>query len=340
MMSRNSNCRCCEYLWNSLKIVVIENEILRIEILADKGTDIVEFLYKPEDIDFMWRSPIPLYNRFMFPITKELDSGNFIDFYPGGWQEIFPNGSSPCEYKGTVLGLHGEIALLPWDYKIIEDSSEKISVLFSVKTYRTPFYIEKIISIEKEKPYIEIEEKVKNIGGEDMDFIWGHHPAIGKPFLSSDCFIKIPECKIKVVPGDGKSITNLKQTEGIWPYLEGIDGNKVDISKIPSENDCISDMMFLTDLKEGKYEIVNKKRKLSFFFEFPLSVFKCLWFWRIAKGSFNYPWYGRNYNIALEPFSSLPNLAEAIKRGDQLKLKPDEEMRVKIKAGVIKEENG
>ena len=337
MMSRNSGCRCGEFIWNGLKTVIIENDILRIEILAGKGTDIVEFLYKPEDIDFMWRSPIPFHNPYLFPITKESKPGNFLDYYPGGWQEIFPNGGAPCEYKGAVLGLHGEVALLPWDYKILEDTSEKVSVLFSVGTYRTPFELEKIITIEKGNGYIEIEEKVKNTGGQNMDFMWGHHPAFGKPFLSSDCFIKLSSCKIKVIPGDGKSLTNLKQTEGIWPYVEGIDGNKVDISRIPSEKDNVSDVIFLTDLKEGKYEIINEKKKIGFFFEFPLSVFRCLWFWRIAGGSYDYPWYGRNYNVALEPFSSLPNLEEAVKRGDQLKLKPGEELKVKMKCGVIKE---
>ncbi|MCD6220632.1 hypothetical protein J7K25_00525, partial [bacterium] len=103
------------------------------------------------------------------------------------------------------------------------------------------------------------------------------------------------------------------------------------------EKDNVSDVIFLTDLKEGKYKIINEKKKIGFFFEFPLSVFKCIWFWRIAKGSYNYPWYGRNYNVALEPFSSLPNLEEAVKRGDQLKLKPEEELKIKMKCGVIKE---
>jgi len=335
-MSRNNGCRYMEFLWNNIKTIIIENEILRVEILPGKGTDIVEFLYKPEDIDFMWRSPIPIYKSFLFPTTKESKLGNFMDFYPGGWQEIFPNGGGPCEYKGANLGLHGEVSLLSWDYQIIEDNVNCISLIFSVRTYRTPFEIKKVITLEKDKAYIKIEETVKNIGGENMDFIWGHHPSIGKPFLSSDCFIKIAGAKIKVSPGDGKSFTNLKQTQGIWPYVEGINGNKVDISRIPSEKDNVSDVIFLTELKEGKYEIINEKKNLSFFFEFPISVFKCLWFWRIAKGSYNYPWYGRNYNIALEPFSSLPILSEAIKRGEQLTLQPDEEIKIEMRIGVIK----
>lgn len=325
-----------EFKWKGYKSIYIENELIRVEVLVDKGTDIVEFLYKEKDIDFMWRSPIPLYPQSKLIQTAPTKIGSFIDYYPGGWQEIFPNGGVLCEYKGAIIGLHGEVALLPWEYKVIEDSKEKISVKFYVHTYRTPFYIEKTINIESKKPYIEIEEEVFNLSGEEMDFIWGHHPALGRPFLSEDCIIKIKGAKVKVVAGDGRAFTNLKQTEGVWPFVEGVDGKIVDISKVPSEKDNVSDVIFLSEIEEGYYEVLNQKLKIAFFMEFPKEIFRCIWFWRVAKGSYNYPWWGRTYNIALEPFSSLPNLSEAVKRNDQLKLKENTSLKVKIKAGVKK----
>lgn len=336
MLNRNSGCRFIEFEWKGYRTIYLENEIIRIEILVDKGTDIVEFLYKEKDIDFMWRSPIPLYRSSKLIQTAPSKIGSFIDYYPGGWQEIFPNGGPICEYKDAILGLHGEVALLPWEYKILEDCEEKISIKFYVYTYRTPFYLEKTITIETGKPYIEIDEEVFNLAAEEMDFIWGHHPTFGKPFLSDSCVINIKKAKVKVISGDGKSYTNLKQTEGIWPFVEGNDGKLVDISKVPSENENVSDVIFLSDLDEGYYEIVNEKLKIGFFMEFPIEVFKYIWLWRIAKGSYNYPWYGRNYNLALEPFSSLPVLSKAIKRNDQLKLKENSSLKIKLKAGIRK----
>ncbi|MCX8081788.1 MAG: DUF4432 family protein [bacterium] len=335
MLSANSGCRWMECLWNGITTVIMENDLIRLEILADKGTDIVEFLYKPLDIDFMWRSPIPLYKPYLFITTAEGKVGNFLDWYPGGWQEIFPNGGGICEYKGAVLGLHGEVALLPWRYDIVDDSREKLSIKFYTQTYRTPFLIEKTISIEKNNPFVCFDEKITNKSGEEMDFIWGHHPAFGKPFLSPDCIIRIKKAKVFVGKGDGRSFTNLKQTEGIWPMVEGINGKKVDISICPDEKDNVSEVMFLSELSEGKYEIFNTKLKIGFQFEFPLDVFRYIWFWRIGGGSFEYPWYGRNYNIALEPFSSLPNLADAVKRGDSLKLSAGASLKASIKTGVI-----
>ncbi|MCX7917159.1 MAG: DUF4432 family protein [bacterium] len=325
-----------EFTWKGYKCIYLENEVIRVEIIVDKGTDIVEFLYKEKDIDFMWRSPIPTYPSSKLIQTASSKTGNFIDYYPGGWQEIFPNGGGICEYKGAVLGLHGEVALLPWEYEIIENSKERIVIKFGVHTYRTPFDLEKTILMESGKPYITIDEEVFNLAGEEMDFIWRHHPTFGKPFLSEDCSINIKKAKVKVIPSNGESFTNLKQIEGEWPFVEGINGKNIDISKVPSESENISDVIFLSEIEEGYCEIINERIKIGFFMEFPKEVFRYIWFWRIAKGSCNYPWYGRNYNIALEPFSSLPVLTEAIKRNDQLKLKEMSSLKVKLKAEVRK----
>ncbi len=37
-------------------MMAMENRFIRVAIAAGKGTDILEFLYKPLDVDFMWRS--------------------------------------------------------------------------------------------------------------------------------------------------------------------------------------------------------------------------------------------------------------------------------------------
>lgn len=329
MFSNKYGCRWACYKWKLGRILYMENELLRICILVDKGTDIVEFLYKPKDIDFMWRNPAPLYPQG-FPETIHGKLGKFIDYYPGGWQECFPNAGRPCEYKGADLGLHGEVAMLPWEFEVIESSSKLLKIKFWVRTVRTPFYLEKILSLKSGSPVLEINETVKNEAGEKMDFLWGHHPAFGEPFIDGNCRINIKSAKVEVLPGDGKSLTNLKQTTGVWPEVEGIDGKPVDLSKIPEPDARVSDVIFLSDLLEGKYEIINPKLSLGFRFEFPEKIFRYIWFWRVARGSFGYPWYGRTYNIALEPFSGKAILSEAVKHGYQLILEPEKTLSVDI----------
>jgi len=335
MLTRPDGCRWAEYWWNGYRILFLENDLLRLQILLDKGTDIVEFLYKPDDVNFLWRSPIPFY-RFPRNNLAPSDTGCFLDCYPGGWQEIFPNAGLPCEYKGARLGLHGEVCLLPWRYSIKEDSADKLSICFSVDTVRTPFHLEKTLSLKRGKSCLFIDEEVLNLAGEDMDFCWGHHPAFGSPFLSSDCFIKLKKATVTVAAGDGKAVTNLTPGTFSWPLVPGKKGGKVDISICPSEKETVADNIFLTDLAEGAYELVNQRLKLGFRLEFDLEVFRCLWFWRVAGGSFHYPWYGRTYTVALEPFSSLPQLTEAIKRGQQLTLPPGGRKKTFLTASIIK----
>ena len=83
-------------------IVVLENELLRVTVLADKGSDIYEFLYKPLDIDFMWRSPTACARPGITVPTAGGEAGFFMDYYEGGWQEILPSGGPNTIYRGTA----------------------------------------------------------------------------------------------------------------------------------------------------------------------------------------------------------------------------------------------
>ena len=49
------------------------------------------------------------------------------------------------------------------------------------------------------------------------------------------------------------------------------------------------------------------------------------------------PWYGRHYNIGLEPFSSYPTsgLGEAVEKDTALRFGPYEEKRFRLRVGVI-----
>ena len=51
---RNWGARVLEYRYKGMKAVFLENELLRVGVLADKGTDVFEFNYKPRDTDFVW----------------------------------------------------------------------------------------------------------------------------------------------------------------------------------------------------------------------------------------------------------------------------------------------
>ena len=171
--NRNYGCRIHEIIYKGFKSLIIENEKIRCLILVDKGTDIIEFLYKPKDIDFMWKSPIDIHQPMKISLTKENESGGFLDSYFGGWHELLPNIYLPSEYKGTKFGLHGEITNLPWKYEVILDSPKAIVIKFFIRMRRTPFYVEKYLKINSNCSFLEFEENITNEANEDFKFMWG-----------------------------------------------------------------------------------------------------------------------------------------------------------------------
>jgi len=98
---RHHGCRVNQYTWNGMGLVVMENERLRVAVLPDKGADIIEFRYKPADLDVLWHAPQTVLPPGTYIPTVARSGGSFLDHYSGGWQEIFPSAGSATVYKGA-----------------------------------------------------------------------------------------------------------------------------------------------------------------------------------------------------------------------------------------------
>ncbi len=335
--NRNYGCRIHDIEYKGFRSVILENEILRIMVMYEKGTDIVELLYKPKDVDFMWRSPAEVNAFNKNPITKEHPAGAFLDVYEGGWQELLPNINNPTNYKGANLGFHGEVCYLPWHYEIITDTVEEIKVKFSVRMNRAPFFVTKIITIKSYSTVIEFEESIINEGDEEFKFTWGHHPAIGKPFLDENCVIDIAGGTIGHTyekDFSGNSILPLDK-EFQWPLLKDKNNRTVNLSKVMSPDLKTAFCVSLEKMKEGWYGITNMLIGVGFGMRWDVKIFKYLWMWAVYRGYYNFPFYGRTYNIALEPWSAIPdNLDDVIKAGRELTLQPFQELNTKFQVIV------
>jgi len=55
--ARHHGCRIGEFVWRGHRLIVLENKRLRVGVLASKGADVVEFRYKPLDLDVLWHAP-------------------------------------------------------------------------------------------------------------------------------------------------------------------------------------------------------------------------------------------------------------------------------------------
>jgi hypothetical protein len=110
---RNWGARILEYRYKGLRAVFLENELLRVGIIADKGTDVFEFNYKPKDMDFVWLTAGGVRNPTSYLSTSSDPLATFMDYYPGGWQEISPNGGAPSSYL-WFWQEYGASEFYPW----------------------------------------------------------------------------------------------------------------------------------------------------------------------------------------------------------------------------------
>lgn len=291
--ARSHKCRINEYIWQGHRLIVMENNILRIGLLASKGADIIEFRYKPSDLDVLWHAPQAICPPGQRIPTTARDQGFFLDYSSGGWQECFPNGGPPTIYKGAELGQHGEVALLPWDVHVREDTAERIEIEFSVETLRTPFKLVRRMALENERPYLRLDESVINLGEEGLAFGWGHHPAFGEPFLEPSCVIDIPPCEA-IVP---------EYATGLNRRLELGRVELQDVKKILAKENRTEDVVLFSKFQEGWVALRNPRKNLAVGIVWDTSVFPYLWCWQVYGGCWGYPSFGRYYTVALEPFN-------------------------------------
>ena len=335
-LERNHGCRISDsWTYRGLKTVVIENELLRVVVLIDKGADIYQFVHKPTDVDFMWRSPWGVREPSKFTATTGSGFGSFLDFYEGGWQTVLPGGGNPSTYAGAELGIHAEVSVMPWDCVITEDTPDRVSMRCWVRTVRTPYFFEKTLTLAGGSPVLEIEEALVNEGEEPAHCVWGQHITFGPPFLSDDCVVDMPGGELLNQTPDIHPNARVKgDARGQWPWIEGEDGSRVDLSKVPGKEIRAYDLSYVSEMPEGWYAVTNRRTGVGFGYVFPKEVFRFVWYWQSFGGGYGYPWYGRTYNVGLEPFTSYPGdgLATAIENGTALKLEPGERVEASQRA--------
>jgi hypothetical protein len=331
---RKMGCRISlDYTYKGMRVAFLENEVLRVGILVDKGADIFEYTYKPRDLDFLWQSPIPM--RPPFVATTALPEGAFHDYYYGGWQEVLPSaGWAKDSYLGTYQGLHGEVSLLPFEAQVLEDTVERVSLRVQTRCYRSPLSLEREMSLQRGRPALRITERLINEAPVEFAVMWGHHPSFGAPFVDDSCVVQTPARIVRVLayhsnglwePGDAYTFPKVKNRRT---------GQLQDVTRVLPPDTRSVDVVSFWGLAEGWYGLTNRRTRVGFGMAWDKTLFQCLWMWQVYGGHTDYPWYGRTYNCALEPFTSWPpaGVANAVQNGTALIMKPHQQIETALAA--------
>ncbi len=299
-------------------VIALENELVRVELLPGKGADIVSFLHKPTDTDALWHSARGIRRPADDGRAPADDATAFLDRYEGGWQECFPNGGPGVTHRGAPIPFHGELWSAAWDASIEQDTPERVSVLLSVETHRTPFRVEKRLTLESGRAVLTIDETITNLSHDRFPVMWGHHPAFGAPFLGADCRIDLPPCRGTTRRSDPMPGAHLAfGADFDWPMAPLADGGELDLRVVPGPDARRSEWVSLSGMAEGWYGITNRARRAGFGLRWDVALFPHLWFWQVWGGEPDWPWWGREYTMALEPWTSRPDagLTDAIANG-------------------------
>ena len=294
-----------EYTRRGIDTVFIENERLRLEILSGKGGDITEIRDKRTDVNVLLEAPIEWRPPGDGSIGAPDSIAAFEDHYPGGWQSLLPNGGGPAANAGASLAQHGESSIVPWDTEIEEDT-KAVTVRLSTDLTRYPFHLEREIRLECGEPTVTVGEWVTNEGEIPVEYSWVQHVALGEPLVAPEAELAVPCESVRSDPDHVHP--NSRVPPGIrfdWPAWE--EGG-VDLRTFPSRHERVFDLLAFEGLGEGRYTVTNPELDLGVTVEFDRDLYEYVWYWGAFGGHDPSPFFGRNYNVGLEPATSVPTI--------------------------------
>jgi len=299
-----------DFAYEGIEAALMENEHLRVVVLTGKGGDILEFRDKRTDVDVLWHAR----HNWQSPSSNYVASGpvdEWMSHYPGGWQINLPLAGWGGEVSDTAYGLHGESALLPWDATVVRNTDEEVVLGLQTELTSYPFYVERELALPADRPMLEIAESITNRGEVELEYIWQQHVALGRPLIGPNARLDVPAETGQVEPsyGTNDAFENARLRGGEqfgWPHAPARDGGTVDLREFPPYDATLHDQAYATDLSEGWYAVTNPELDLGFGLQFPVDPFECLWYWQAFGGFEDAPFFGRTYNVGLEPTTAYP----------------------------------
>jgi galactose mutarotase-like enzyme len=311
--------------WEGHEIIELNSPALHVKVSLTRGAEILELRSKKLDLDLMWHGHEDIVrNR---PAIQSINApiGNFLDNFSGGWQEVLPAAQYPIEYKGAAIGAHGEVAMLSWDYRILIDDPDSMSVEFSVDLRRFPMRLVRVMTLQD--GVLRFDESAENLSGQSLDFQWGHHLVIGGPFINEGTEILVNNGERIEIPNyPSPTYRFFADSESEWPLAQKRTGEIVDVTRLP-ESDGTDGHLILGPMEEAAVALRNHDLKTDIRLTWDKKIFPYCWIWMVFGGIPGWPLWGRERLVTIEPFSSpVISLTDAIAEGKTLRLDSQEKI--------------
>jgi len=304
---------------------VLENGILSVAVLPEKGADIVALVDLASGVDVLFKAPGGLGPR---------GEPEFLDNYEGGWQELFPSAGDASSYRGEAIPFHGEVATLPWEFRVERQDDDEVAVRFSVDCRRTPFRLERVMGLARGSPTLVLDERATNLSGSGAHLVWGHHCVVGPPLVERGARLDVPAGTIVTVPEVWEETARLEPGQrSPWPAARLRAGGTVDLRDVPGPEAGSHDDVYLTDLAAGYAAVENPRLGLRFQLDFELRLFRWVISWQPYGGAEAMPLAG-SYALGIEPWTSRLPLGEAVEAGEAVELAPGASLSTRLTASI------
>ena len=193
-------CRAYESSVLGHRSVVLENRLLRATVLVDRGAALFELVWKPGDLDVLWRWERGIRPPGYQP-SVDLPQGNFQDHFFGGWDLMFPTVDRFQPAAPLPHGYHGEVATLPWQWRLVADCADRVALEASVRCVRSPFVIRRVFCLHEDRPELVVDTRFENVSTVAARYAVGEHIAFSIEHLLDGASLEVDRATLCTMPG-------------------------------------------------------------------------------------------------------------------------------------------
>lgn len=284
---------------NSLTVLSIENDHLRVEIVPELGGKITSVINKKYDNEFLWS------NRGL-KLQKYYAGDDYDTNFWGGIDELLPN-DIPETIDGIDYPDHGELWTTRLEYTLQSDV-----ILLEGLLPLSGLYYQKKVSLADGSPNVILSYTITNRTKSPRKFLWKLHAALQ---IASGNRLASAARKAKIVDPDSSRFKDMGEFE--WPVIEGVDA-----SVVPPKESTM-DFFYLYDSPKGEMSLVADAYRFTY--EYDQRIFPYQWYFA------SYGQFRDHYTAILEPASAMPvSVNEAATLGQCSVLAPGDGLSTEV----------
>jgi hypothetical protein len=170
------------------EVVSLENDKVRAVILPGKGADLLEFVWKPLNLNCLLKAgPVETLAGLDLRKTR---LRSHRDRSLGGWMDVLPHLG---EYRGIEFteDTGGIATTLPWAWEPLREEGG-MNIRCTVELPLLPLRVEKTFGLKDGGSALDIRERLTLKGEWGARFTWVQHAMFAGDFVTGDTVIELP----------------------------------------------------------------------------------------------------------------------------------------------------